>query len=738
METQRDRVVRTVCGIEDGVSCGILAHVRDGVLVKVEPADFPDGRFRHICARGLCTVKLVYHPDRLRHPLRRVGERGEGRWERISWDEALETIADKFRKIGTSYGYESIAFATGQVATSALMMIYLRLASALQATSVSLAGFGDAAGPCGDLLSYGVVFGEFYTSGMESPRSCVLWGANLAETHPIRWRTIRDARENGAKLVVIDPRFTTTASKADEYISIRPGTDAALALGVMRVIFEKGLEDKDFISRYTVGPFLVRGDDRAFLRERDVIPGGSEKFMVWDTERHSPGLWDDPKVRPALSGVYHIAGIECRTAFQSLRDLADLYPLHRVSEITGVDSGTVERLAELYAGLRPVASYRGWGLQRTFHGDLSYRAVTALAAVTGNIRLEAHRGFKLNKKAFIKAGEGRFRSMPIMKLYQAVLTGHPYPVKALWAAAHNFMNQNPDNDKILKEILPRLELIVVADMFMNSSAHYADIVLPTCSFFERPDLIPPFEPFNPYLQLQPKVIEPLYESRSDLEIVNGLASRLGLGGHFSRSAEQWIELLLCSGHPSVAGVTLERLRHGPVELPPYEAPLFLTPSGRLEFYCESMRPFGQELPVYREPLEGRKSPLAERYPLSMLSTHTKYRKHSMFANVPWLRRLDPEPVVEMNPSDAEARHISDGDMVSVFNDRGSVKLKARPHEGMRGTVVNIRQGWWHSDYREGTHQALTHSAVNPAQEAAFEPNAALYDTLVEVARAEER
>lgn len=738
METHRDRVIRTVCGVEDGVSCGILARVRDGVLVKVEPADAPDGRFRHICARGLCTVKLVYHPDRLRYPLRRVGERGGGKWERISWDEALETIAGKLREIGARHGCESIAFATGQVATSALMMIYLRLASALQATSVSLAGFGDAAGPCGDLLSYGVVFGESYTSGMESPRSCVLWGANLAETHPIRWRVIRDARENGARLVVIDPRFTTTASKADEYISIRPGTDAALALGVMKVIFDKRLEDRDFIARHTVGPFLVRGDNGAFLRERDVLTGGSEKFMVWDTNSHNPRSWDTPGVEPALSGAYHIAGLGCRTAFQLLQDLANRYPLEAVSDITGVPPRAVERLASVYADLRPVASYRGWGLQRTFHGDLSYRAVTALAAVTGNIRLEGQREFRLNKRAFIRAGEGRFKSMPILKLYEAIRTGQPYPVKALWAAAHNFMNQNADNNKILKEILPQLELIVVADMFMNSSAHYADIVLPTCSFYERMDLIPPFEVFNPYLQLQPKVIEPLYESKSDLDIVNDLASRLGLRDYFGRTAEQWIELLLSSGHPSVADVTLERLRHGPVELPPYEVPLFLTPSGRLEFYCERMKPFGQELPVYEEPLEGQKSPLAERYPLSMLSTHTKYRKHSMFVNVPWLRRLDPEPVLEMNPSDAEARLIQDGGMALAFNDRGSVKLKAMPHEGLRKGVVNIRQGWWHRDYLEGSHQALTHSFVNPAQEAAFEPNAALYDTLVEVVGAEEK
>jgi len=211
---------------------------------------------------------------------------------------------------------------------------------------------------------------------------------------------------------------------------------------------------------------------------------------------------------------------------------------------------------------------------------------------------------------------------------------------------------------------------------------------------------------------------------------------MGFPEHFNRSAEECVELLLSSGHPSVEGVTLERLKEGPVKIPPYEVPVFLTASGRVEFYSEKMKAFGQELPVYKEPLESTRSPLAAKYPLVFFSTHPRYRKHSMLANVAWLRELDPEPMVEMNPIDAEKRGIEDGDMVAVFNDRGKVRVKAKLHEGIRPGVVNIKQGWWHQDYTEGTHQALTHSVINPAQMSAWEPNAALYDNLVEVRKEE--
>ncbi|MFC1825630.1 molybdopterin-dependent oxidoreductase, partial [Thermodesulfobacteriota bacterium] len=591
-----EKVIRTVCGIEDGVNCGILAHVRDGKLVKVEPADFPDPRLRHICARGLSSIELAYHPDRLKYPLKRVGERGEGKWERISWDEALDTIADRLKEIGEKYGFKSLAWVTGQPITFVLMRIYQRIASALQSTWVSILGFGDSAGPCGDVLSYGHPAGDFYSVNFESPELCVIWGGNMAETRPIYWRKIRDEKEKGAKLVVIDPRFTSSASKADKYIAIRPGTDTALILGMLKWILDKGLEDRPFITEHTVGPLLVRSDNGRFMREKDVFPGESEKYLVWDSQTGGPLPYDETGTAPALSGVYQVAGIECSPALQCLKDLTDQYPLETTAEITQVPSETIEKLAEDYATCKPVASYRGQGLQRTFYGDVAYRAITTLAAVTGNIKPEGYRRFMLRPSSFIKATGKPYKPLPLMQLYDTITSEKPYPIKALWIAAHNFVNQNPDSNRVINELFPKLDFIVVAEMFMNTTARYADIVLPVCSFFERLDLVPSSDPINPYMQLQQKVIEPLHESKSDLAIVSELAQKMGHGEHFRESPEEYLETLLSSKHPSMAGITLESLKEGPAPLKSYEVPAFPTASGRIEFYSEAMLPFDQELP----------------------------------------------------------------------------------------------------------------------------------------------
>jgi molybdopterin-containing oxidoreductase family molybdopterin binding subunit len=232
--------------------------------------------------------------------------------------------------------------------------------------------------------------------------------------------------------------------------------------------------------------------------------------------------------------------------------------------------------------------------------------------------------------------------------------------------------------------------------------------------------------------LQNKAIEPLYECKPDLEILKELARKMGLGDYFEKSAEQLIELLLSSGYPAEAGITLERLKKGPVQAQLSNVPPFFTPSGRMEFYCEKLVELGQELPCYLEPLESARKPLAQRYPLIFMTTHTRFRTHSTLANVGWLRDLEPEPMLEMNPVDAEARSIRDGDVVCAFNDRGRLKLKAKIHQGISPGVVNVTQGWWPEHFLEGNHQNLTHSVINPAQELIYEPNSALYDVLAEV------
>ena len=726
------RVIRTVCPLGCGIACGVYAHVADGRLIKLEPSDHTGSS--HICARGLCGPKLVYHPDRLKYPMRRTGDRGDGSWERISWDSALDEIAENMQGISDKFGPSSLAWVVEGVGLLTLAG-YLGFAGALGGTFILTAGFGDAAGPCADSACYGVNYpgvwyGEDYTDRFDEPEFCLIWGNNPADTEPFKWRRIRDAKERGARIVVIDPRFTTTASKADEFLPIRPGTDAALALGMMNVILDKGLHDTVFIADRTVGPFLVRSDDGMFLRDE------AGKWMIWDNRTNNVLPHDTANAVPALSGIFDVGGVPCKPAFQLLTDLIQQYTPERASDITDIPSETIVRLAIEYATRKPAASFRGMGCTRTFHGDLSFRAINTLAAITGNISFKGHDPLNVNTTALMSQGFPNF--LPLLNSFEAILEDKPYPIRFLWMARHNVINQDPDFNRLTKELVPRLNFIVVADPFMTTSGQYADIVLPACTFYEGMEIASPLgQGSHNYIQLQEKVIEPLHESKSDYDMLSILAPRVGINDLFTEDPEECIDRMLASGHPSMEGITVAKLRESPMPPSPHSVPDFYTPSGRFEFYTEKLREFDQQLPVYLEPMESARTPLAEKYPLSFSTTHAKYRIHSMYANIDWIRELDPEPVLNISPTDAEPRHIQDGDLVRVYNNRGEVRIKACFHQGMKPGLVNLDQGWSPEHYIEGTHQALTHFTINPAQAAVFEPNSAMHDTLVEVERLQE-
>jgi molybdopterin-containing oxidoreductase family molybdopterin binding subunit len=734
--------IRTACPAHCGLdACGILAHVSQGRITKLEPAEFPDPKYRRICLRGLSAMELAYHPDRLRHPLRRVGERGEGKFERISWDEALDTIATRFREVADKYGWRGVGWVLGGPGTGTTKFgAYLRLASLTQSTRVSTWGYGDSALPCGSRSLLGTQVPYELLTGWDEPELIVVWGANPAEASPMRqMRRIMDLRERGTQVVVIDPRFTVTAARADDYLPVRPGTDGALALGMMHHILERGLADEGFIRKYTTGPYLVRRDNGKYLRVRDINPEGGDDYLVWDATTAQAVIPQGGNETAALKGDYTAAGIDCQPAFHLLADLVSDYPPERAAEICGLPAKLIIRLAERMATLKPVSIHTYMGFSRSFHGDLATRAIGTLSALTGNISLSAaagHRPVMLNWAPFLKARPDKpsFERLGVLTFYDAVVSGQPFPVKAAYFANINFLNQCADSNRIIRDVFPTLDFIVSADLFLNASARYADIVLPATSFLEFNDLI--YGPY-PFLQLQQKVIEPLSEAKSDVAIASELAARLGYGEYFQGGEEGFIKMLLDSEHESVAGITLDKLKRGAVRTNPPPPDIgevkLSTPSGKVEIYVETLKDLGEELPVYKEPLEAAGN---VRYPLSFIQGHSRFRTHSSYGNVAGLLKMNPEPVVEMHPEDAAARHIREGDMVSVFNDRGHVTLKARLTAGVRAGVVNIMEGWWPEQFREGSINDLTHSVVNPAQSRVFEPNMAMNDAAVEIVKAE--
>jgi len=731
MGTQnKDRSFRTACRMGDAFRCGLLVDITDGIISRVRPTGPDDPTGKVACQKGLATAELVYHPDRLKCPLKRVGKRGDGQWERIPWDEALDSIALRFKEITGHYGPISIAWMTSLVPelTPLSGAGYSRLMSLMGGTYVDFWGCGDAAGPCADIATFGGILGEPYLTAVTDPKFGIMWGCNYAVTASPFFAATKEAKKKGCKLVVIDPRFTRTGSYADEHITIRPGTDSALALGMIHVILERNLQDDMFIKENTIGPLLVRNDNGLLLRESDFKDGGSkDKYLVLDQNAGQVQSWDTTSINPALRGTYRVCNIECQPAFQLLIDLAKSYSPEKVSEITDVSEETIQNLAIAYATEKPAMISRGWGLQRTFYGDLSARAVNALAAITGNLNLDIPPLYDHSHPSFYKPG-GPNGSIPFLSLSEAISKGEPFPIKALWCAGHNFMTTMPDTNKVIRDVLPNLELIVVCDLFMTASARYADYVLPVTSFYESNDI----GLFGYFLQLQQKLIEPLHEAKSDFEIAADLGKRMGFGQYFDKTQEQYIEEIL-TVHPEMEGITLEELKNGPIMVKLPDLPWRLnTPTGRIEFYVERLKEFGQELPIYLEPVESARGESAKDYPLVLLSTHPVNRVHSSMANIPSLQKIDPEPRLEINPSDAELRNVAHGEIVRVFNDRGQLKIRADITNNIKPGVVNVTEGWWPEQHIEGQINNLTHDKKNPAQQHIFQANAAFYDVLVQV------
>jgi molybdopterin-containing oxidoreductase family molybdopterin binding subunit len=744
------KLIRTVCPAHCGIdACGILAHVKGDRVVKVEPADFPNPKRRRICLRGLSSLDITYHPDRLKYPMKRVGERGEGKFERITWDEALDTIADKFKEIAAKYGWPAIGWTLGGPGAGTTKFgAYLRLASLTQSTRVSAWGYGDSGLPCGSRvlfgthIPYGMLYGSLFTES-PPPDVLVVWGSNPAEAQPLNvMRPIMDAKQAGALLAVIDPRFTVTASKADVYLGVKPGTDTALALAMMNVIFQKNLQNDAYLLRHTNGAYLIRLDTGKFLRGKDIGAQEENEYVVWDNVSNSPKTRNAADCAANLTGAYTVEGVECKTALQLLKDLAEEYPPERAFEITGVSADIIAKMAERIGNAKTVTFVTNMGFTRTYHGDISFRAMGTLASVTGNVTATfkgGHLSAVLNWKPFLHANADKpsYSRLGILQLYDAVISGKPFPVKAVWFSFINFLNQCANSTKIKNEMFPNLDFIVAAELFMTPTARFADILLPVTSYLEFSDFIPfPY----PYVQLQQKVIEPLNEARSDVDIAAGLAERLGYGDYFKGGEDAFVDLILDSKDSSLEGITREKLKQGAMPLnsiPEMEEEFdipFSTPSGKIELYSEKLYEDGQALPVYLEPLEAPVSSEHKKYPLTFIQGHSRFRTHSMFSNVSSLLDMNPEPVVEINPKDAAARNIEDNDRVTVFNDRARTTLKARVTEGVGPGVINIAQGWWIDQFEEGSVNHLTHDVINPVQEKVYEPNMHMNDVAVEVIR----
>lgn len=712
----QEKVIRTICSPNCWQTCNHLVTVRDGRVVKTAPAPMPDREYDRICLRGLSHIQRIYHPDRLKYPMRRTGARGEGKWERISWDQAFNMIADKFKELRNKYGPQAVAVVHQSGNYGVLNGGYggaYRFAGVLE--SVLASGSVDQAIPTGFAAALGTGIFDAYSNECAdwvNARTIILWGSACAESQINEWHFIQEAVEKGAHLVVIDPIYTTTAQKAQTWVNLRPGSDTAFALGMLNIIISNKLYDADYALNNTCAPFLVREDTRLFAREK-------EKPLVWDTVTSRAVPFDTPGIKPALEGDFAVSGVKCRTVFARLKENVRDYTPEKVAELTGVKAELVTRVATLLATNRPGGIKIGFGADRYHHADLLGQALITLLGLTGNIGKSGNilgmffAGFDpmvYNASWLFPAGTFP-KVLPLIQLQDTIIKQNPYPIKALYITCSNLLVQTTERNKWLKEVWPKVDFIVAVDQFFNNTLNYADLILPAAHYYETEEVVLAGD--VPYIMYRQKAVDPVGEAKPDWEIYKGIASRLGFSQYFGTIEEEsakWLDVPLLRQQ----GITYQRLRQEqairflPKPYIPWQDGKFKTPTGRLEFYLEKKVKEGEELPVFKWPLEaGPDNPLAAKYPLTLITRHEKFRIHSQYENQPWLRELNPEPVADLNPGEAQKRGIADGAMVEVFNDRGHVVLKCRYNEAIPPGVVHIQQGWWY--YPAGHHQELTHA-----------------------------
>lgn len=761
-----EKLVSSACRSNCFQSCRLNAHVRDGKLVKTTPAPWPDGEYTGCCLKGLSHVQRTYSPTRIKHPLRRVGERGEDKWEVISWDEAITEVAEKFMEIQKKYGPKALAFDIGSGnygLVHGCLGIFNRLINSIGCTKLNVC-YDQATGYGADR----VIGGSIWLWGNEprtmmDAKTIIVWGSNPVYSQPQNWRIIKNAQKNGTKVITIDPIYSATANKSDEYIPIVPGSDLMLVLAMLKYIMDEDLIDLEFVKKRTTAPFLVRRDNGKILRKSDFTPAlseGEDDYYVWDSAANKPVFLKEAPQNVAVQGSYTIQGVEVETVFTMLKNHVQEYTLEKAAEYTKIPVEKIKGLVETYIS-GPAMIYTNYGIDHYQNGHLWSMAAFMMASLTGNIGVKGagFTGLFVQNIPFNYVGmyvtNGKMAdgaTLPQTEFYKTVrdqaLEGKPYPIKAMYTTSSNSMSNWAQQKNWFTDVLPNLEFTVVVDTELTDTARHADIVLPASFWFEVNDLRTAYN--NPYIYMQEKAIEPLYESKPDAEIIAMIARKMGVGEFFPQEMEDtdWIKVLLDSEDLRKMGVTYERLKEekvvrgtGSAEKPFVRGEAFFyTPTGRAQLYCENPLPrtnYGQDLtaiiekerlPYFKPPGEAwRDNPLFTKYPLVFIQEHARYRTHTQWYNVPLLRELDPEPLVKISRQDAEARGIKSGDIVEVFNDRGKAVVKAEVNDAISTGVISIPKGWQREQFIEGCFQELTNAASDP-----MAVNFAYFDCLVDV------
>jgi anaerobic selenocysteine-containing dehydrogenase len=667
----KEEIVKTTCGICQ-IGCGVLGYIQDGRVVRIEgDVDHPLNKGK-LCPKGLASLEYLYHPDRLKQPLRKVGKRGEGKWSSISWDEALDSIAERLIKSKQTYGAESVVFIRG--AAKGLQDDYLtRFANVFGSPNItSMAHVCFIPRRLGSVMTYGY----YSIPDFDYPPKCIIvWGANLSETLHHVYTRIKKAVKKGSKLIVIDPCKNEVAEMADVWLKLRPSSDLLLALSMVYVIIEESLYDPEFVGNYTTG-------------------------------------------------------------FEELKSHVMKYPPEKVKEMTWVPAEKIREVARIYARSKPACIQWGNGIDHDVANFQISRAICIIKSITGNLGVpggEIHwspppimeRGspqFSLYELISPEVRErriignesllqGLFYALP-QALIDAIMTDCPYPIKCAFIQGCNALLSYPNANKVY-QALNKLDFVVVSDIFMTPTSFLADIVLPVTTYLESNSIVS--TPYSHAVASIQQKITRIRNCRSDYEILQGLSEKMDLGKFFWKTEEECLDFIL-----KPAGITFNEFRRiaileGKKQYRIHEQKGFETSSKKVELYSKRLKDAGMDaLPEWRENLTQDYIPREKEDKNSFIFTSKKNAafRHSGGRQISSLRGIDPDPYIVINSEKAENLGIKEGDQVSIESELGKIVQKAKLHKDMDPRLVMVAYGWWFPEMKSSSIFKWDESNVN--------------------------
>lgn len=760
------------CNGNCGCNCIFEATVRDEKIVDIGRFHYPTSdEWDQQCQKGLNHMERFYNEKRLKYPLRRVGERGSGEWERISWDEAINEIAEKWKTLQEKYGSTSVMFLPGSGQNNSGIESrngYVNRLSNYMGASYIQTGF-DYNGQLGMTDATGVSLCAYGNDqrDLRNAKTILVWGVNPTESQPARHRELQTAIEAGAYVVTIDPNYTVVASKSNKYLRIRPGTDGLLILAMLKLIVDEGLQDEEILAQYTVAPFLVRSDNGAYLRLSDVgmtlddEADGDYVVIGQDGQIAPAALCEQPKI----SGEYTSDGIPCRTAYDLLVERIDeqyaKFDMSFITETTGIDEAEIRDLAQRYiAG--PSTILTAYGPDHFVNGGQFYIGICTLAMLSGNLvkpgcglsgadfSFPSAIGINANS---INQPEDAPGQTKLWAAYMASyfdkpsINGKTIDPRALYIHIGNPLANMPERNLWL-DLFGKFEFIAVADNVMTETCQYADIVLPAAYTGE----LEGYSATNAHVRMIDALVPPQFESKGDLEIFNLLGEAMDLGDDFVVTREEYIQRSFDNDIAKSLGLSWERLkkekalwafqdfgdeyfRNGMLG--------FSTKTGRAQFYFENIRPTPDAGQPWDEKLEAMfyweppheawfENDLYEKYPIIFMTERARYFDHTMWTDCPSCLELEPEPYIKIHPDDARARGIENGDLVRAYNDRGFCVCRAYLSTGCYPGTVTMDHGWQEHHFIDGHYSSLSSQYVHPRY-----PGHAWFDALCEIERWDE-